>query len=69
MIAIADPLASGFCLDDPNDLRHEYVVNLRRRYGEFLHEASISLLQQGEENTVDAVHMLVIFYHQPCYRY
>ncbi|KZP32253.1 hypothetical protein FIBSPDRAFT_907345 [Athelia psychrophila] len=59
MIAVADPLASGFCLDDPNDPRHEYVVNLRRRYGEFLHEASMSLLQQGEEYTVDAVHMLI----------
>lgn len=63
MIAIADPLASGFCLDDSNDPKHAYVVNLRRRYGEFLHEASVSLLQQGEENTVDAVQMLVSFYH------
>lgn len=60
MIAFAEPLKCGFCLDDFHDPRHQYVVNLRRSYGEFLHEASASLLQQGEENTVDAVHMLVI---------
>ena len=59
MIAIAEPLNSGFCLDDPSDARHKYMANVRQLYGEFLHEASVSLLHQGEENTVDAVHMLV----------
>lgn len=59
MIAIGEPLNSGFCLDDPNDPKHQYIVALRRRYGELLHEASVSLRRQGEENTVDAVHMLV----------
>lgn len=60
MIATAEPLNSGFCLNDPSDTRYKYMANVRRLYGEFLHEASMSLLHQGEENTVDAVHMLVI---------
>lgn len=59
MIAVMEPLNSCFVLTDPDDKRHQYVSNLRRRYGEFLHKASVSLRQQGEENTVDAVYMLV----------
>jgi proteasome activator subunit 4 len=59
MIAGIDPLNAGFCLTDPNDPRYQYMSSLRLRFGEFLHKASVSLRQQGEENTVDAVHMLV----------
>lgn len=59
MIASVDPLKSGFALDDPSDPRHIYITALKRRFGEFLHDASTCLLMQGEENTVDAVHMLV----------
>lgn len=59
MIASMGPLNAGFCLTDTNDPRHQYITNLRRTYGQFLHKASVSLRQQGEENTVDAVHMLV----------
>jgi hypothetical protein len=59
MIAAMEPLNAGFCLTDPSDVRHRYITNLRCRYGQFLHKASASLRQQGEENTVDAVHMLV----------
>lgn len=59
MIASVEPLKSGFALDDPTDPRHIYITNLKRKFGAFLHDASVSLLQQGEENTVDAVHMLV----------
>ena len=59
MIANVEPLKSGFVLDDPSDPRHQYVTALKTRFGQFLHEASVSLLGQGEENTVDAVHMLV----------
>ncbi len=59
MIASIDPLKSGFALDDPKDPRHHYMTNLKRRFGEFLHKASLSLLSQDEENILDAVLMLV----------
>ncbi|KAJ7042558.1 hypothetical protein C8F04DRAFT_1076309 [Mycena alexandri] len=59
MIGIVEPLNSGFVVTDPQDPRHQYISSLRRRFGEFLHQASKSLLQQGEENTVDAVEMLI----------
>ncbi|KAH7923993.1 hypothetical protein BV22DRAFT_1196262 [Leucogyrophana mollusca] len=59
MIASVKPLNSGFCLTDPSDQRYRYISGLKRRYGEFLHKASGSLQQQGEENTVDAVQMLI----------
>lgn len=59
MIASIEPVNAGFCLTDPTDPRYQYIASLRRRFGEFLHQASVSLRQQGEENTVDAVDMLV----------
>ncbi|KAJ8514936.1 hypothetical protein ONZ45_g7571 [Pleurotus djamor] len=59
MIGFVDPLNAGFSLTDPSDPRHRYITTLRRRFGWFLHNASLALLQQGEENTVDAVNMLV----------
>ncbi|KAI0724287.1 hypothetical protein C8T65DRAFT_714470 [Cerioporus squamosus] len=59
MIACVEPLNSGFALSNPEDPRHQYITGLRRKFGEFLHKASVSLQQQGEENTVDAVHGLV----------
>lgn len=59
-----DPLESGFVLKNPEDPRYKTVHGLRRRFGNFLHRASACLLRQGEENTVDAVHMLVcLFVH------
>ncbi|KAL0579785.1 Proteasome activator BLM10 [Marasmius crinis-equi] len=59
MIASCEPLSAGFCLVDPSDARYRYMSSLRDRFGKFLHEASVSLRQQGEENTVDAVQMLL----------
>lgn len=59
MIASIDPLNAGFALSDPEDPRLQYYRNLRIRFGEFMHAASVSLRQQGEENTVDAVYLLV----------
>lgn len=59
MIGILEPVAACFALNDPTDPRHQYVTALRTRFGKFLHKASQSLRQQGEENTVDAVMMLV----------
>lgn len=59
MIAPVEPLNAGFALEDPSDPRHQYMTAVKRRFGHFLHRASQTLRQQGEENTVDAVHMLV----------
>ncbi|KAF7306649.1 Membrane protein [Mycena indigotica] len=59
MIGVIEPIESGFVLTDPTDPRYAYISSLRRRFGEFLHNASRSLTQQGEENTVDAVEMLL----------
>ena len=59
MIGHAAPLRACFVLTEPADPRYKYIANLRRRFGEFLRSASTSLRQQGEENTVDAVHILV----------
>ncbi|SRR6266404_2462184 len=59
MIASIEPLNSGFAISDPQDPRAQYYLSLRQRFGKLLHEASVSLRQQGEENTVDAVHALV----------
>ncbi|KAF8624763.1 hypothetical protein AX15_005657 [Amanita polypyramis BW_CC] len=59
MIAAIEPIKSSFCLADPADPRYQFMVALRQRFGKLLHDASISLRQQGEENTVDAVLILV----------
>jgi proteasome activator subunit 4 len=59
MIAHMDALNAGFALTDPNDPRYQYYMSLRARFGRFLHQASLSLLHQGEQNTVDAVVILV----------
>ena len=59
MIGHIESINSGFCLTDISDPRYQYITSLRRRFGIFLHTASVNLRQQGEENTVDAVDMLV----------
>lgn len=59
MIASLMPINSGFCLTDPKDPRYQFVQKLRLEFGQFLHEASLALSSQGQENTVDAVQMLV----------
>ena len=61
-----EPIEASFCLADPADSRYQYMVSLKQRFGKFLHEASVSLRGQGEENTVDAVLMLVSLHHA-CY--
>jgi proteasome activator subunit 4 len=61
MIANVIPLNAGFALTDPNDPRCMYLCKVRERFGIFLHNASESLRHQGEENTVDAVQMLVSY--------
>jgi proteasome activator subunit 4 len=59
MVASIESLSAGYPLHDPSDPRHQYMTRLHQRFGEFLHKSSVSLLQQGEENTLDAVHALV----------
>lgn len=59
MIASVLPLNASFVLTDVDDPRYQYVMRVRQRFGHFLHDASVSLRQQGEENTVDAVQVLV----------
>ena len=63
MIASIEPINSGFVITDTEDPRYQYLSAVRRRFGKFLHSASVSLRQQGEENTVDAVQMLVCFFN------
>ncbi|KAF7319927.1 Membrane protein [Mycena kentingensis (nom. inval.)] len=59
LFGVIEPLESGFALTDPADPRYQYMAALRQRFGQFLHTASRSLSQQGEENTVDAVETLL----------
>ncbi|KAF8649879.1 hypothetical protein AX16_005641 [Volvariella volvacea WC 439] len=59
MIASVPPISSGFCLTDPEDHRYQYINRLKHRFGTFLHKASVALRSQGEENTLDAVNMLI----------
>lgn len=59
MIASVAPINSGFALTDPSDPRYQYFLGVKHRFGKFLHDASVSLRAQGEENTVDAVQILV----------
>ncbi|KAF9014988.1 hypothetical protein BDQ17DRAFT_1418116 [Cyathus striatus] len=59
MIATIEPLASGFSLRNSEDPRYQYISNLHQRFGNFLHDASVALRQQGDQNTVDAVQILV----------
>jgi proteasome activator subunit 4 len=59
MIASIEPINSGFAITDYQDPRAQYYLALRQRFGKLLHEASVSLRQQGEENTVDSVYALV----------
>ena len=59
MLAHVEPLAANFALEDLTDPRYQYMIRLRARYGTFLGKASQALRQQGDEITVDAVHVLV----------
>jgi proteasome activator subunit 4 len=59
MIPGLEPINSSFCLTDPTDHRFQYMLALRTRFAHFLHKASGVLRTRGEENTVDAVMILV----------
>ncbi|KAM0751556.1 hypothetical protein T439DRAFT_300497 [Meredithblackwellia eburnea MCA 4105] len=50
---------AGMCLTDPTDPRHVFVYQLRRRCGRVLHEAVHSLKNNGAEDSIDCVKMLI----------
>lgn len=59
MVASGAGVACGYPLNDDNDPRRQKLMKYRRRFANFLISASRVLRQQGEENTVDAILMLV----------
>jgi hypothetical protein len=59
MIASGEPISCGFPLSGPDDPRFQKFLTYRRRFSDFLLSASKVLRNQGEENTVDAILMLV----------
>ena len=59
MISWEVPIETSYPLGDPEDPRHVKLVKYRRRFANFLLRSSRILRQQGEENTVDAIHTLV----------
>ena len=61
MVASVEPLASCFVLTDDKDPRYQYFVSLKARWGLFLKKASEFLREQGDENIIDAVEVLVSF--------
>jgi proteasome activator subunit 4 len=50
---------AGICLTDPADPRHQYVLGLRERTGRVLHAAVGSLKDNGAEDSIDAVKMII----------
>ena len=61
MIATIDPVNAGFALTDKDDPRYQYFSSLRHRFGDAILRASKVLRQHGDDNTVDAIHILVLF--------
>lgn len=47
------------CLTDPSDPRHSFVFKLRERCGRVLHDAVHSLKNNGAEDSIDCVKMLI----------
>ncbi|KAK4703609.1 proteasome activator subunit 4, partial [Phenoliferia sp. Uapishka_3] len=50
---------AGMCLTDPADPRHAFVFGLRERCGRVLHDAVHSLKNNGAEDSIDCVKMLI----------
>jgi proteasome activator subunit 4 len=59
MIAWENPIETSYPLSDQKDPRYATIMKYRRRFANFLLRSSRVLRQQGEENTVDAIHTLV----------
>lgn len=50
---------AGICLTNPDDPRHQFVFQLRERSGKMLHAAVHSLKNNGAEDSIDCVKMLI----------
>ncbi|BGP18854.1 hypothetical protein JCM10213_003509 [Rhodosporidiobolus nylandii] len=50
---------ASFPLKDPKDPRHRFVVDLRNRCADFLHRAVQALKSSGQEDSVDAIKMVI----------
>ncbi|KAG8866672.1 hypothetical protein FRC20_007837 [Serendipita sp. 405] len=59
MVAWTAQIEVNYPLRDEKDLRRQKLLEHRRRFREFLLKSSQVLRQQGEENTVDAIHMVI----------
>lgn len=59
MVAFGPDVEVSYPLSDPEDPRHKRLLGYRRRFVSFLIAASKLLREQGEENTVDAIHAVV----------
>lgn len=51
--------AAGICLTDSTDPRHQFVTQLRIRAGEMLHTSVDSLKNNGAEDSIDCVRLLI----------
>ncbi|GAA94209.1 uncharacterized protein L969DRAFT_375946 [Mixia osmundae IAM 14324] len=49
----------GLCLTDPTDVRLQHVMALRERTGRMLHEAARHLRDNGAEDAIDSVKMII----------
>lgn len=49
----------GICLTDTADPRHAFVMQLRARSGETLHASVAALKNNGAEDSIDCVKMLI----------
>ncbi|KAH8929547.1 hypothetical protein BT69DRAFT_1292546 [Atractiella rhizophila] len=65
--------ACGINITDPSDPRHTYMLKLRERYGETLHNAIDAFKSHGVEDSIDCVRLLIssiksILIDYPCDR-
>lgn len=51
--------ATGIALQDPADPRHQFVISLRQRTGQMLHAAIIRLKDNGADDAIDSVKLIV----------
>ena len=56
---------TSFCLIDVADPRHQLVMSLRQRSAELLHSAVLRLRDNGAEDAIDGVRMIVYVIRTP----
>jgi proteasome activator subunit 4 len=55
LLAVPLTVEAGYTLTDPKDPRYQTVIAHRKRFGNLLHRASVSLRDSGAEDHIDAV--------------